>query len=408
MNVGILNHSERENFAHFRNGISTPSLNHSKKLEIINLTKRPVEITYRSGFKVLINSERRGYTGDEVVVFTSTYSLSATSEMADDCLYEDYFKSFKTLNKELKSIYKAYKAENPSSDGVMDAHHLRGKSNRATSQQAELGIRYNPVTVEATVAPVDGSVYVSEFDLVVNFNVNRNFTSVEHPLNLDTFTVEKMKKHFENINGLSINFELVDNDDLLDNRYLNLTGTIYKLTAVKDNSRDNGVYVSTYDHFNEKRTNSFFDITEATEKIGLARSIEEAETNGNSKQLLELEILKAKEELARNEINISELKQESERSMINLRMELLEAEAESKRLKIKSDKIKSDYDKEITTLKSNMEIKEMKEKSEFETNSRIRDDYYDSRSQSRKDTSEILKVIPAVLSVVALGFAIFK
>ena len=70
--------------------------------------------------------------------------------------------------------------------------------------------------------------------------------------------------------------------------------------------------------------------------------------------------------------------------------------------------IKASYDKELTELKSKLESKTLLEKSEYDTRSRERDDYYDSRSHSRKDTSELLKIVPAVISVLALGFAIFK
>lgn len=77
-------------------------------------------------------------------------------------------------------------------------------------------------------------------------------------------------------------------------------------------------------------------------------------------------------------------------------------------VKLEADRIKTQYDKELSELKAGIETKTLQEKSDFESRSRERVDYYDSRSYSRKDTSEMLKIIPAVISVVALGFAIFK
>ena len=395
-----LNHSK------FYNATNKIPINHKKTMEIINLTREPIEVTYRNGFKVLINSERQSYQGEEVVIIANTYVLPPTRQLSDTRVYHDFLAN-NNSTEPLAQISDAFNFSNQlnSNDDIKFGAYYH----RANSVEILNGTRYNEFTTEIEIKK-GIKTYVDTEDVLICFNINKNFTNNKHPLSLETYTIEKMREYFKSVNGVSINFEIVDNDNFVSHRYLNLTGDVYELVPVADKTRKNGVYVTVVDH--HKKTNNepvtYYTLEAAGEKIGLAKTIEEALTKGNSKELLELSILEAKEKIAEKEIELSRFKQESEFKITEQRRILAETEAELKKVKLETDIIKASYDKELTELKSKLESKTLLEKSEYDTRARERDDYYDSRSHSRKDTSELLKIVPAVISVVALGFAIFK
>jgi hypothetical protein len=124
--------------------------------------------------------------------------------------------------------------------------------------------------------------------------------------------------------------------------------------------------------------------------MGLYKTAEEAEAHGDLKTKMELELVTMKQTLANNELRLKE------------------AQSNMNATKVELETLKIERDKELSLLKSDIDKNNLIHKAEYERSSRERDDYYDSRSSSRKDSSEFVKMIPAVISVVALGFALFR
>ena len=316
-----LNHSK------FYNSTNKIPINHKRTVEIINLTREPIEVTYRNGMKVLINSERQSYHGEEVVVIANTYTLPPTIKLGDTKVYHNFLAN----NNDTPTLTQISDAFNFSNKLEPVDHKLGAYYDRANATEIFNGSRYNEFTTEIEIKK-GVKTYIDTEDILISFDINRNFTTNKHPLALETYTVEKLREYFKSVNGVSINFEIVDNDNYVSHRYLNLTGTVYELVPVADKTRNNGVYVTVVNH--HKKTNnepvSYYTLEAASEKIGLARTIEEALTKGNSKELLELSILEAKEKIAEKELEIVHIRQENELKMIENKRLLTEAEAELK------------------------------------------------------------------------------
>jgi hypothetical protein len=368
--------------------------NYSKTIEYINMCHTPVVVTERSTFKAMIESSRKGYLGQEQVAVVVTYRLPRTDISGDVAMYERYLKDNIKESIELDMVRYSYLNSNRSLEGLTKVEQVTRRGHLATPLESHTGSKYNEFSIELIIPKeVDGkvaeSVYIPTLDVVIDFKVGKGLGDTEHPLDPTVYTMEKLKEYFSNINGISINMELVVNDDLIGTRYVSILGSVEKLIPTKDTSRANGLYVTAVNHVNSKSKMKHCTLAEL-EQMGLYKTAEEAEAHGDLKTKMELELVAMRQELATNEIALKE------------------AQSNMNATKIELETLKLEREKELSLFKSDLERSNLTHKAEYERISRERDDYYESRSSSRKDTSEFVKMIPAVISVVALGFALFK
>jgi hypothetical protein len=368
--------------------------NYSKTVEYINMCHTPIVLTDRSSFKTMVESSRKGYLGQEQVAVVVTYRLPRTDISGDVAMYERYLKDNVKESIELDMVRYSYLNSNRSLEGLSKVEQVTRKGHLATPLESHTGAKYNEFSIELIIAKeVDGkvakSVYIPTLDVVIDFQVGKDLGDTEHPLDPTVYTMEKLKEYFSNINGISINMELVVNGDVIGTRYVSILGSVEKLIPTTDTSRANGLYVTVVSHSDGKSKMKHCPLAEL-EQMGLYKTAEEAEAHGDLKTKMELELVTMKQALATNELALKE----SQSNMNAAKVEL--------------ETLKMERDKELSLLKSDIEKNNLIHKAEYERAARERDDYYESRSSSRKDTSEFVKMIPAVISVVALGFALFK
>lgn len=188
---------------------------------------------------------------------------------------------------------------------------------------------------------------------------------------------------------VGILFEIIDNENMIKERFTYACNTVLRLPAIKDINRTSGIYVSNIRDVGQ--TTSITDticytLLDAEKKFGLYCTKEEALTNGNPELIAKSLVERTKLELEefKNKVSIGESENRQLESEYKRRLLLIESEQKEKMLIMETDnKVKT---AEILKLKEEIDRRKL-----------IRDEFYESRSQERKDTSEMIKFIPAVL-----------
>jgi hypothetical protein len=355
--------------------------------------------------KVMIEPARKGYLGEEKLVVICSYRLPKTDLHGEHALYERFLKESARGKTALESIKISYLSENKSLEGIPKSEAMIKTGNRSAPIDSHNGTSYNEFSVELVVEKVrDGNfvdkVYIPGIDTVIDFVTDRTLGTTKHPLDSETMSIERLKQYFGTSSGISVNIELVVNSDEISHRYVNILTGVEKIIPVMDGSRDAGLYITVINHSTGAK-NSVAHSLDSIEEYGLYRTVEEAEVAGDLKTKLEMELTSMKGNLLKTELMLKEAVSGNHRQKLEL---------EAARDKAISELAVDKAEREAAFLKYKQEIEagNLNAKNEYEERSRNRDDYYDGRSSSRKDTSEVFKFVPAVLSVAAIAFALFK
>jgi hypothetical protein len=355
--------------------------------------------------KVMIEPARKGYLGAEKLVVICSYRLPKTDLYGEQALYERFLKESAREKTALESIKISYLTENRSLEGLPKSEALIKTGNRAAPIDSHNGTSYNEFSIELVVERVrDGNlvekVYIPGIDTVIDFVTDRTLGTTKHPLDSETMSIERLKQYFGTSSGISVNIELVVNSDEISHRYVNILTGVEKIIPVLDTSRAAGLYLTVINHSTGAK-NSVVHSLDSIEEYGLYRTIEEAEVAGDLKTKLEMELTAMKSNLLKTELMLKEAVSNNNKQKLEL---------EAARDKAISELAIEKAERETAFLKYKQEIEagNLNAKNEYEERSRRRDDYYEERSSSRKDASEMLKFIPAVISVAALAFALFK
>lgn len=184
-------------------------------------------------------------------------------------------------------------------------------------------------------------------------------------------------------------FEIVDHTGSIADRWIYSSGDATKINVIRDVTRPCGLYVYVVKDLGDAKshtTKKFYSLEpgetdpeltfdHAVEKYHLFLTREEAITKGNPEL-----ISKGK---------LQELEQAHKLEIQNL-------EKEKNNLAVEHKKILNEL--ELSSKRREEELANLKD--ELERRKAARNDYYESRSSDRKDTSELIKFIPAVF----LGF----
>lgn len=269
-------------------------------------------------------------------------------------------------------------------------------------------------------AVVDGNVidqhrnlYIHNRDLVVS--IETVDIAPHHPFDTLESSKEYAELLLENRNGYGIVIEIIDNDQTIGIRYMHTGKQIHAITPKKDLSKPNGVYVfKTFtNEFNERKTTTaYFNIVEAIEKIGLYATYAAAEAGSDiqTQRSKELEDRKHENQLLRAQLEDNKLKNET--LMANMKME-------SERVKMEYTKQEFAFKQQLNEMSQRVQEQEHlrkqnedrwerervelqrdleREKNVYNREGMRRNDYYEERSHHRKDTSEMFKFVPVLLT----------
>lgn len=194
--------------------------------------------------------------------------------------------------------------------------------------------------------------------------------------------------------------EIVDNNNSINDRFTYAFNTVLKIGTVVDPDRTEGVYVTSVSDvgMSTSETNTVrYSLGEAEIKFGMYRTREEALTKGDpeliSKNLLE----KTRMELEEAKNKASLMESENRQLEAQKKKELMELEVTHKEKILAMEAKNKEMSSELARLKEELEKRKI-----------VREDYYESRSSDRKDTSEIIKFIPAVLGGFIAAALLFR
>ena len=256
-----------------------------------------------------------------------------------------------------------------------------------------------PVTFDQ-LRTLGGSFYFQELDCVIS--LNDYYSAPVHP-----YSKEGLDNHLlvidnaNNLNsdsGFTYSIIMVDSCSKYGSRYLNICNRIYKVVVTKDSNRKDGVYVLSGNHIENdlmpsEKYSKYYSYEEAEEELGLYKSIEDARTLGDAQVARKQEMSKVEYETNKLKIELQSMKHTQELQTIEKEKELHIVEME-----------KAAHAAEIERMRINHEheLKMAREQTK---------DEYEDKSQRRKNTTEILKIIPAaiaVISAIVLTYKAFK
>ena len=191
-----------------------------------------------------------------------------------------------------------------------------------------------------------------------------------------------------------VTVKIVDNSDQIDRRFMNLGGRIIEIKPVKDLDQKEGVYVTTRDPVAGKMVTEYaelfshdFDKEKATGRSPvLYRSAEAARSLGDPDGELKARERKAKEDKLRIEAELFQRQQELEEFKAKFQMAQLQLQQEKAEVE---DRLRSAEHQRF------LERESVK-------------DYYQQKSFESKESIEMLKVIPAILTGTMALYALFK
>lgn len=248
-----------------------------------------------------------------------------------------------------------------------------------------------PVTME-TLKKYGGAVYYSELDQVVSILPAAD--TPDHPYSdagKAQYVQDTQGNHASR--GFTYNLEIVDNTGRMGTRFVNINGSVFPINPTPAYGRRDGIYVRTsgsIDEFGEphdtvKRVGSTGDLGE----LGIFSSFEEATTRGDASHKLKLQETE-KEQL------LAELKHQVTTQKHRFDLEKIEREQESKA----NEEIRTQQQAEFARIRErqlhDLELRRLEVK-----------DHYESRSYTRKDSSEVIKTLPtAVMGLSAIVMAV--
>lgn len=249
-----------------------------------------------------------------------------------------------------------------------------------------------------------GTIYYAELDIIISISINEEVQY--HPYASKTSYLNMASTELANdYNSTTFDITIVDNKDVLSKKYINLAGKVHEVTPVLNSSADDGVYITRTrcvtsnvhdvppptiiksnieDHSPEDGTMepTIYDSFQDALELGDPKKIRTDVVNERERELREKE-----HALKTRELELKNLK-------IDLERKLTEEKTKYER---ESDQHRSD---KLRLEKQLDELKHMQQSIEHEhkmKSIKVKDTY-EERSYRRKDKSEFIKYLPAMVT----------
>lgn len=339
----------------------------SKRLDVVNLTNENINIGDRFGTVYVLEpannraniSAYRGvyfyetYTvGDQVKIDTSELSMSSDPRSTPE--YQD------KLREALLAL----------ADSREAGTFKRKRTDSFTLREH--------VTTEMLKSK--GGLYLPSSDLIVSFT--RSTEKYYHPESTEARRI--IRRVREKAYSFDYKVVIVDPEFKVGDMWINVNGLIFKVVTVKDNEKDEGIYLTTSGTDMETIHYSF---EEGIEKLRLYKTEDDARRYGDLKSELDQERIR----------EIENLKFEGEKQKMNNQRELNQLTTELERSKAQQQLLESQLKRQDVADSHLLD----KDKQEREERAAQRKYEYDMKSMDRKDSSEIIKWIPAMITGIA-------
>lgn len=392
---------------------------------VLNFTNKDITLSddseFRKTFSRLEQDKFEEYSG-KVLIFT-VYTLNTPTHIYDTTGNGNYFEPIiNTLsnknNPKLIDTVKAYKFAN---------------DNWFRFNKRDNGLIANSIKViSLQVIPEEEfakePVWLENLGWVVSnetiFNLQDNPAAI-----IGNTGIKDIREIFPNNSFMCY---LVDNEDFIGDRYINVAGHVKRINKIKNRSMPNGLYFA--DKGSSDPTGEMFCKLEDIDKNEYVyKSIEEANNGANLRKRYTDEIETAKTQLeairieasadlirvkAEHEIEIARLKAELEREKAVTERERAQVDREKSKAEIES----IDRKREFETVKNNNEIVKNNIDVERDAAKLISDVFkheldkrslgnkyqYETEKYRRDTTVETLKTLAAVAGLVSTGILIWN
>lgn len=247
-----------------------------------------------------------------------------------------------------------------------------------------------------------GSLYHHDLDMV--FSINGDAGCPHHPYSRQGQTERIID---ESIAGqlaatgevsLAYGIEIIDNMRKYGPRFINIGGSVYRVVPKKDYRRQDGVYITTNGVPDNTVASSEINVRQYTledagGKLGLFLTYEEAANSGDTVGARKQEILAMDHELAKMRADSQRERFEMDREMADITHRAKVADAERDQAVREKEAIQKQLDFERKRFEHDVAMATIRAKEEYET-----------RSQARKDTGEVIKILPTL--ILGVGTAI--
>lgn len=244
----------------------------------------------------------------------------------------------------------------------------------------------------SAIANAGGELYSHDADVMVSL-LDQSLAS-PHPYSQEGRQQEMLRSATPKLNqsNFGLCMEIVDSTGTVPVKYLNFLDRIYRVTPMKDPSRKDGLYVITHQESISSTSETKpkikyygFDGLEFN-KHGLYDSHADAKVRGDHTLAKKSELVELEHAHARFKLEVQREKSEAELRELRLKQEVADWERKSKR-----------YSDELEQERARTEHLMTLERLRFK-------DDYETRSLQRKDTSELMKSLPAI--VLGVGGAV--
>lgn len=245
----------------------------------------------------------------------------------------------------------------------------------------------------------DGIVYLEDHDLLVMYGLTKEeMDRIHHPYSLSGYVT----RSFENIRqtnpyiskgDFTFNIRIVDNADVFGSRWILIDDKPFIIVASKDNEVTDGIYVTYSDN----------TLNGKGPQILLADRIE----FGESGKLPYYKLYESRQEAmaARRSTQVDEAAarlNELESKVTASQNALRKAQQDSENLEREAQLRKEKFEQEMEKLQRDQE------KLKREHNIFIQRQVSEEIAMRRKNTTELIKCVPAILSTVAVAMTLFK
>lgn len=242
-----------------------------------------------------------------------------------------------------------------------------------------------------------GEIYDHEHDVVVS--LHRGQDAGPHPFTAEGRAIAQLS-NAERGEGKAFceTIQIVDNDGTFGDRFINRNKNVYRIEAAVDHSRANGVWLIRNKPFENTRLPSQvgwrrYTFEEADQLLELYKTYAEALHCGDAEHKRKEAMLVAETALTRERTELAEQKIRHQREMQNWEVEKARLQTnferqqaayadEAFRAKMSLDRAKHQYDQQMLDMKANAE--------------------------RRKETSEWMKQIPAILGALGVAWLTYK
>lgn len=353
----------------------------SCKISYINSTNHDITIVQRSGFRATIPA-KPNFRSRSFIIREEWHILPEVKENVRAVL--------NGVDEDSSAVMKLMKSILQESDKQMGRH-----------ARANL-ILDHPISVEQ-LEHYGRSVYHHETDCVIS--MLGLFSAPLHPYSEEgrnkQMLVDAPVKIGEK--GFGYCVEVVDNTGRFGDRFINITNQIYRVRSTKDPTRRDGIYLGSNEPDGGEFSTGKYHVkhipldAQDQESFGLYRSYEDAMNLGDM-------TMSRKRELASIEHETVQLKRELEQVKHRHDLEMAERdhllkiiEAKLKEAEFQRDRREAELKEERTRAEHLMALEKLRVK-----------DHYEEKSLDRKDRSEVVKILPALITGLAAAFVAIR